>query len=207
MQVCNLSAHGNSGLPTAPVVSPHSCPGSVCTGKDRGGAEPRLLPCWCAVLLQVSLAECNFYGALNVVRKALQNGDGGCRTGCHLAAGSVPFALPFQSSMSTLILHASCPAFHGMHLAVGPHLPFLPIYFLCSAFSPELELPMDDLENAWLAATKQMAMALPPDHVMFEIALRELGRWAVGTCGGASVWFWTATVLPMCCSATCCCSI
>lgn len=37
---------------------------------------------------------------------------------------------------------------------------------------------MADLEEAWLGGTKQMAMALPPDHPMFEIALRELGRCA-----------------------------
>lgn len=35
---------------------------------------------------------------------------------------------------------------------------------------------MDVLEEAWLGGAKQMAMALPPDHPMFDIALRELSR-------------------------------
>lgn len=35
---------------------------------------------------------------------------------------------------------------------------------------------MSDLEGAWLGGAKQMAMALPPEHPMFAIALRELSR-------------------------------
>ena len=60
------------------------------------------------------------------------------------------------------------------------YCPVLP----CTA---DLDLPMDDLENAWLAAIKQMAMALPPDHAMFETALRELGRWVGWGGGGGGV--------------------
>ncbi|KAL4457514.1 hypothetical protein ABPG75_012379 [Micractinium tetrahymenae] len=40
----------------------------------------------------------------------------------------------------------------------------------------ELEVPMSALEEAWIGGTKQMAMALPPDHPMFATALRELER-------------------------------
>lgn len=65
--------------------------------------------------LMVALAECNFWGAIGIVRKAIQNAE-------------------------------------------------------------EPELPMSDLEGAWLGGTNQMAMALPPEHPMFETTLRELGR-------------------------------
>lgn len=65
--------------------------------------------------LMVALAESNFYSALGVARKALQDAD-------------------------------------------------------------ELEVPISDLEEAWIGGTKQMAMALPPDHPMFATALRELER-------------------------------
>ena len=48
----------------------------------------------------------------------------------------------------------------------------------CAAALLFAEVPMSDLEEAWLGGVKQMAMALPPEHPMFETALRELGRCA-----------------------------
>lgn len=35
---------------------------------------------------------------------------------------------------------------------------------------------MKDLEEAWMGGTRQMAMALPPEHPLFDVALRELSR-------------------------------
>lgn len=41
---------------------------------------------------------------------------------------------------------------------------------------------MQDLEEAWMGGMRQMAMALPPEHPLFDVALRELGRRAIVGC-------------------------
>jgi hypothetical protein len=71
--------------------------------------------------LMIALAECNFYGAIGVVRKAIRDAD-------------------------------------------------------------ELEIAMPDLQEAWMGGVKQMSMALPPEHPMFEMAMRELGRLVAAGC-------------------------
>lgn len=107
----------------------------------------------------VALAEANFYGAVGVVRKALQDADEPGERWC-----TSPRATPRCG------IDRPLPGAHGPWPAG------------CASFA---ELPVSELENAWLSGVKQMGMALPPEHPMFRVAQRELGRWVVHLRHGA----------------------
>lgn len=90
------------------------------------------------------------------MRRALADADGGCSTWADSLARVV------YSSQHRICIHPSKPAALPLWVRCQPHgctVAEASFSTSCAALPAELELPMKDLEEAWLGGTKQASEA------------------------------------------------
>ena len=102
--------------------------------------------------LMVALGECNFYGALGVLRVAVRDAD----------------ELKVGGQVGVLWVHTLLAPHTRTRTRTQPHNPLHP------------QAGMDDLMQALAGGVQQIASAVAPGHSSVENAMREFQRWVGG---------------------------